>query len=163
MNIFPNRTETIVSGLRPEEIADTFKKVVEPMPVIRTYYRFSDHYLFTGSVLPNEFRVIPFNEGNDYFVPRITGRIEPSGQGSIVLLYFSMAKLTRIMLIFFLILSFMILVFFLFYQHRVYIGISAFLAGILNYGLAILNFNASSKRIKGKILWILNLKKKLIS
>ena len=163
MNIFPRRTEIIVSALRPEEIADTIKKAVEPTPETGLYHRFSDRYFFTGSVLPSEFRLIPSNEGSDYFMPRITGRIEGSGNGSILLLYFTMAKLTRIMLFFFVVLSFLILVFFLFYQQKVYIGITAFLAGVFNYILAIRNFNANSKRIKGKILWILNIRKKLLS
>ena len=163
MNILPGHTEIIVSALQPHEITETLKKAVEPEPRNRIYHRFSDQFPFTGAVLPGEFRIIPFNEGSDYFVPRIIGRIEPSGNGSMIFMEFRMAKLTRLTLIFFIVVSILILVFFLLYRHRVYIGVTAFIAGIINYVLALRNFKASSKRVKGKILWLLNLRKKLIS
>ena len=156
------RTETIVSALRPEEVIHAFEKVVERTQPEKNYHRFSEEFLYTGLVWQNGFSLKSSKEGSDFFDPRITGRIERTGTGSIIFLCFRMTPLTGFFVWFFTFFSFLILIFFIACNKMVFIGIIAFASGIMNYFLAIKNFTGRIKRARGEILWVLNLRKKMI-
>ncbi len=163
IRILPGKTETIISALKPAEVTGAMNKVVEPLAGRKSYYRFKDHFLFTGQVWSNGFNIISCKEGNDFFVPRITGNVENAGLGSIIYLHFRLTPLARASLIFFTILSFFIFIFFLAYNRMIFIGEISVVVGVLNFILALKNFSKSVRKTKGEILWILNLRMKLIS
>ncbi len=163
IRFLPGKTETVISALKAAEVTGAMNKVVEPLSGKKSFYRFKDHFLFTGNVRPDGFNLISCKEGNDFFVPQITGKVEDAGIGSIIHLHFRLTPLARTFLIFFTLLSFVIFIFFLAYDRMVFIGEISAAVGMINYFLAIKNFGKNVKKSKGEILWILNLRMKLIS
>lgn len=162
MSLLPVKKTTIVSALSQAEIIRALSLTVEPASG-KSLRRESEHILFTGNVWETGFSISPRYKKPDYLAPRVMGRIERSDHGSIIHLNYRLNRFMMVFQVLFTFLSLITLGFFIIYNTLVFTGIAAAGAGILNYFLTIRVFIGKVIRLQNEILWVLNLRKKLIS
>ncbi|MEK6476106.1 hypothetical protein WJR50_01185 [Catalinimonas sp. 4WD22] len=144
--LLPLSRETIVSSYDARQLSKRLWNVTKPshreewMPDVH-----EDKLLFNGWVKKENFKLSRKVSRANNFLPLISGRIESSSIGSIVLIRYRLFMWTLSFLIFWSVLTGLFALYFFIYE-RIYINaIFSLLLGVANYVIAVLNFHKQVK------------------
>jgi len=138
----PYRQETIVSSHHAEDLARRLgsvtraKRTEDWMPAAA-----EDAMLFNGQVKNRRFTISRKVRRANNFLPLMRGRIEPTSIGSIVFVRYQLFLWTLSFLIFWLVVTCLMAVYFFFYEKIYSYAAISLLLGLTNYAIALLNFN----------------------
>ena len=159
MEYLPFRSETLVLPYDASELQARLTKVIRP---VRNKYQqktgedvdSSDH-LFNGVFENDEFTISRIIKQPENFLPLITGKIEATSVGCILFLKYRMFFSTNLFLGFWSVVTFlMTLLFVIGYNNYLYATV-CFGFGVVNYSIAVANFNIQvrqSKKLLNKVL-----------
>lgn len=145
MLIWPYQTRTLVLSSPAHTAMKKLRETVNTVekakynPKLVSFIR--DEYNFNGWVEDNKFRISKRISHPDNFLPIIEGHIEATSSGSIVFLSFKMFFSALLMLMFWTIISLLLAIFFLFIYHEPIYASIALAVGLIQYTVALLNFN----------------------
>ncbi|HCM77756.1 MAG TPA: hypothetical protein DIS90_15340 [Cytophagales bacterium] len=132
MTLLPEHYETIVLTKPALEILGKVSSVTSSKLLLQN--REAPHYLFSGWIKGDHFRIaIKINRPNNY-IPLVIGRVESTSSGCIVLVKYKLFPVTKMFLIFW---SFFIVMIGIFtsyqYQSIIYFLFSAILLGVVHW------------------------------
>ena len=141
----PIQQETLVLPYTQREVVRKLYQVTyptrseDPVPVV------DEDFLFNGWVRPAAFRLSQKIKRPNNFLPTITGSIEATRQGCIIFLRYRLFSATIMLLSFWLLVTFSLAAYFLFYEKIYSYALVTFLVGIMNYWVTVANFNKQVK------------------
>lgn len=147
----PVQRETLVLPYMQREVVRKLYQVTyptrseDPVPIV------DRDFLFNGWVRPEAFRLSQKIKRPNNFLPTITGSIEATRQGCIIFLRYRLFSATIMLLSFWLLVTFSLAIYFLFYEKVYSYAFITFLAGIMNYWVTVANFSKQVK-ISSKVL-----------
>ena len=153
MSLWPAKSETLVLALSAGRIQNTLNKAIR---VENSLEIDTDEKIFNGKVTGNHFELSLIIKRPENFLPIVHGNIEATSTGSIVFLNYTLFFSTRMFLFFWSVVT-ILLAFYLIVIPAQYIyAIISFGTGILNYAVAVANFNIQVKKTHEKILEVLS-------
>ncbi|MGK7394991.1 MAG: hypothetical protein ACNS62_10475 [Candidatus Cyclobacteriaceae bacterium M3_2C_046] len=158
MTFFPYKKETLVLPHEAGQLENLLVRYVKPArqmssPPLGSGK--SSEAIFNGCIAEGKFRISMIIKVPQNFLPLITGRIEATSRGCLVFLHYQLFYSTLLFIMMWSIICLMMaLLFFLAYKIYLY-GIIALIAGLINYGIALVNFNMYYKRSRLALLTLI--------
>lgn len=160
MEYLPFRSETIVLPYGATEVKSRLIKVIKP---VRDKHQQKDdeetessHYVFNGTFENDRFTISQIIKHPENFLPLISGKIDATSVGCIIFLKYRMFFSTNMFLGFWSVVTFlMTLLFVIGYNNYLYATV-CFGFGVVNYSIAIANFNIQVKKSKRLLDQVLN-------
>ena len=160
MEYLPFRSETVVLPYDAAEVKNRLIRVIKP---VRDKYQQkteektgSSQYLFNGTFENDRFTISQIIKQPENFLPLISGKIESTSVGCIMFLKYHMFFSTNMFLGFWSVVTFlMTLLFVIGYNNYLYATV-CFGFGVVNYSIAIANFNVQVKKSKRLLDQVLN-------
>ncbi len=147
INFLPIYKETFVNPYHAEEVKRKLWHAVMPVDPDTEYPDIpEENFLFNGWVGNHGFKISKKVDQPENFLPILGGKVDETSVGSIIFITYTMFFSTNIFLIFWTIVSVLISLLFLLSYHIYEYAIIAFLLGLGNYTVAIVNFNMQVKR-----------------
>ncbi|MDH5368101.1 MAG: hypothetical protein OEW67_14035 [Cyclobacteriaceae bacterium] len=141
----PKKTETLVLPNSSRELLDRLDEIVYTTENKLDRANEEDHHLFIGTIEESAFVISLKLNKVDNFIPLINGDIENTSKGSIVFLKYTLFKSTRMFLVFWTVLIFLLSFMLIVFQDKVWYGSLALLVSLANYIVTIVNFRRKVK------------------
>lgn len=146
MFFIPKETETLVLPTPSQELLNRLDRIVYYADENQDEQAKNDEYhLFTGTIDQNAFVLSLKMKRPDNFIPLIKGNIEDTSKGSIVFLKYTLFRSTRMFLIFWTGLIFVLALILIAMQGKFWYGSIALLVSIANYTVTVINFRRKVK------------------
>ncbi|MEO1050342.1 MAG: hypothetical protein AAFX87_06940 [Bacteroidota bacterium] len=148
MNLLPAQSETLVLAISAKKVYEIIAGVTKEPSRDEPRENSDQAYQFNGTVDEEKFTLSPIIRHAQNFVPIINGVIEPTSQGSIVFIRYSLFFSSKVFLYFWSTVIFLTVIFSLFLVKRNDYALIAFLIGLFNYAFTIASFNRLVNRSK---------------
>lgn len=159
MEYLPFRSETIVL---PYDAAEVKKRLIEVIRPPQNKHRQAEEeiapskYLFNGIFENDQFTISQIIKQPENFLPLISGKVEATSVGCIIFLKYRMFFSTNMFLGFWSVITFfMTLLFVIGYNNYLYATVCLGF-GVVNYSIAIANFNVQIRKSKKILDQVLN-------
>ncbi|MDH5475331.1 MAG: hypothetical protein OEX22_06540 [Cyclobacteriaceae bacterium] len=138
MMFIPKKTETLVLTRSSTELINRLERRVSTPDNKQEDDK--NHYQFIGTIEDNAFVISLKLNKADNFIPIIHGNIEDTSKGSIVFLKYTLFKSTKMFLVFWTILIFLISLMFIVFKGEMWYASLALFVSLANYMVTIINF-----------------------
>src|SRR5690554_4969499 len=145
VNIFPNHSEILVSSFSCEEVARKIAAVTQKVNYMDLRDYATNSHQFNGQVGQNRFRLSLVIKRADTFLPLIKGKMEPTKSGCILFLNYSLFPSAVMLLAFWSLVTFLMTLFFIFYERQWIYALACMVAGLGNYGFSWAYFKSKLK------------------
>lgn len=146
MYLLPRKRETIVLPFPGQEVYERIWKSVKPIKgEVFMFDEPDQQFLFNGWVKRDKFSISLKVARPQNFLPVIRGKIEETSSGSIIFVKYRMFPTSSGFLIFWMIITLLMAIFFGYIERYVFAGISLAL-GVSNYAVAVANFRIQVRR-----------------
>lgn len=145
MMFIPKKTETLVLPNSSKELIDRLERIVYTTENKQGDVKEESHHYFIGTIEHNAFVISLKLNKVDNFIPLITGDIENTSKGSIVFLKYRLFKSTRMFLVFWTVLIFLLSFMLIVFQDKTWYGSLALLVSLANYVVTVINFRRKVK------------------
>ena len=150
MNFLPHYNETIVLPFG----------VSRAMRLLDLHTRSTDgnqgdnkaEIYFNGKVEEDHFRISEMVRKPENFLPLITGRIEGTSRGCIIFVRYTLFFSTSLFLIFWSLVTSFLALYLVFYPGEYIYATISFLAGVVNYVIALVNFGRQVAKSKKTLI-----------
>lgn len=141
----PKKTETLVLPTSSQKLMERLDRIVYTFENKKEDQFEKSSYLFTGTIDHNDFILSLKLQRPDNFIPLITGKIEDTSKGSIVFIKYTLFKSTRMFLVFWTVLIFLLAIVLIAIQGKVWYGSVALMVSLANYSVTVINFRRKVK------------------
>ena len=154
---WPTERETMVLPIAAQEAKQRLRASVQPPTstvIVNSPSEQSD-LLFNGRVEGEGFRLSQKIARPNNFIPFVIGAIEPTSQGCLVFVRYRLFSMTGVFLVFWLIVTFGFGAYLVRYEQLYHYAALSVGVGILNYAVALLNFQKQvriSRELLRKVL-----------
>lgn len=157
MIVLPFKRETIVLPFSAEEVEQKLWLHIFPIrsEAIMPMKEDSD-FLFNGWIEKRKFSISRKIKNPENFLTLIKGEIEETSLGSLVFVQYSLFFSSNLFLIFWSIVTLFLTFFFIAFYNILLYALIAFFIGVINYMIALANFNIQVKKSRALLLEILN-------
>lgn len=146
MNIFPHHSEILVSSFSCEEVARKIAAVTKRVNYL-DYAEYSvENCRFNGEIDKNRFRLSLVIKRADSFLPLIKGKIEPTNNGCILFLKYTLFPSSVFFLVFWSTITLLSAFLFVMYNNQWLYASLCLLAGTGNFAFAWLYFKSKLKQ-----------------
>ena len=153
---WPTEQETLVLSLSAQDVVQRLRAATQPSAAQdRWPSPDARAFSFNGQVQPRSFRLSRKIARPNNFLPFITGEIEPTSQGCLVFVRYRLFAMTIIFLVFWLVVTFGFGYFLARYEQLYHYAALSAGVGVINYGVAVLNFRkqvAMSRELLREVL-----------
>lgn len=143
--LIPKKTEILVLPTPSWELLKRLNYIVYTTDDKQQEAAENEYHLFTGTIDQNAFVLSLKMKRPDNFIPLIKGNIEDTSKGSIVFLKYTLFKSTRMFLVFWTVLIFILAIILIVLQGKFWYASIALLASIANYAVTMINFGRKLK------------------
>lgn len=151
----PQKTETLVLPSSSQEMLQRLERVVYTAEDKLNDVEEDELHVFTGTIFQNAFVISLKLKRPDNFIPIINGNIEDTSKGSIVFLKYRLFKSTKMFLLFWTAVIFILALLLILFQGKVWFAVIAILASIANYLVTVVNFNRKVKQSREYLMDVL--------
>jgi hypothetical protein len=146
VNIFPKYSEVLVSPFSCEEVIRKIELVTKSVDYLDYPINREDKFRFNGRIDNRQFRLSLIIRQADSFLPLIHGKIEPIKNGCLLFLSYSLFPSSIFFLAFWGVVTFLMALFFIFYQNQWLYAAFCLLAGAGNFLFAWSYFKTKLKQ-----------------
>lgn len=147
MTVLPFKRETIVLPFPAEEAAQKLWLYILPVYAEALMPdKEDDAFLFNGWIKDRKFSISRKVKSPQNFLPLIKGEIEETSLGSLVFVRYSLFFSSNFFLVFWSAITLFLTFFFIYFYNILLYALIAFVIGIINYVIALANFNIQVKR-----------------
>ncbi|QCK13671.1 hypothetical protein [Mangrovivirga cuniculi] len=155
MGVFPAKNETLVSSYNIEEVVSILNKRTHNIKYEEVDGS-SASFLFQGVIGKNSFRISKKTVKPENFNPILIGKIEATSHGSILFLKYRLMPSTKMFFAFWTTMALALGFYFLFAKENILHAGFAFLLGLGNYLITVVNFNMHSQKARKALSRVLN-------
>ena len=152
MIFLPKETETLVLTTPSQELLKRLDHVVYTAEDKNNESEEEEYQLFTGTIEQNAFVLSLKMKRPDNFIPLIKGNVEDTSKGSIVFLKYTLFKSTRMFLVFWTVIIFILALILIALQGKFWYGSLALLLSLANYTVTVVNFRRKMKVIRDYLM-----------
>ncbi len=145
MKFLPAESETLILPYSGKEVFERIRQVTRPMEPYLPLSVQEEDFHFNGVVEVDEFRLSRKITRPNSFLPIIIGNVAPTSKGCLVFLSYKMFSSTLLFIGFWSVITLLIALYFLFYEKLYGYSTIAITVGIINYVIALLNFQKQVK------------------
>ncbi|NMM47036.1 hypothetical protein [Marinigracilibium pacificum] len=155
MAIFPAKNETIVSSHNAQNVISLLKRRTYNIELEETDES-SVSYLFQGVIKKDSFRISKKTLKAENFNPLLIGNVENTSSGSIIFIKYRLMQSTKIFFAFWTSIAIILSLIFVFVKCNYLHAAFAFLLGLGNYLITLVNFNMHSEKARQSLTRVLN-------